>query len=448
MVHSRQITVSSFHRDAWVEIDLSAIEENVRIIRSWTAKGGDDRSSAESKNKADGKEGANSKANTKSAGGAKTRLMGVVKSDAYGHGAPAVAQVLEASGAEWLGVASVDEGSQLREAGIKSPIMILSPTPLWAIENALADELDLTVASSSELHDIERAAKRHNKKAHVHLKVDSGMHRLGARPQAVKELVDLSASLKNLKLVSLFSHLARAADEATTMYQLQTFRKAIDSIFDQSVDRNSTDSNSNREAQFLIHLASSEATRWFPGTHLDMVRVGLYIYGLEPKVVPGDLRPAMSVRARINHINMIPKGDSAGYNLTWKAERDSRLASIPIGYADGVDRRLSNRISAFLLGHEIKQAGLISMDQMLFDITDVPEAQLGDVVTLVGSEQAAHRTKKGTTGCIYLADWAQMLDTITYELACRLRARLPRIYTRHHHAQMNSSKTMASTKEI
>lgn len=408
MVHSRQVTISSFHRDAWVEIDLSAVEYNVKVIRSWLA----------------GNEHP-------------TRLMGVVKSDAYGHGAPAVGELLSACGAEWLGVASVDEGCQLRSAGIKAKVLILSPTPSWAIENALEDDLELTIASSLEVRDISKIAARHNRKACVHLKVDSGMHRLGAHPESVPELVSEISKFKNLELVSVFSHLCQAGDEPTSIMQLNTFSSVIDAL-------------SKFEKNHFYHLASSEATRLFPQTHLEMVRVGLYLYGLEAKGRSDVLRPAMSVRARINHINTVAAGNSVGYNLTWTADRESRLASIPIGYADGVDRRLSNRMRGLLHGREVRQVGLISMDQMLFDITDVPESQQGDVITLIGSEMDLLKNKKrtaGEDGCLYLASWAEMLDTITYELACRLRARLPRIYTRHHQDESSPASLPKTAKQ-
>jgi alanine racemase len=153
-----------------------------------------------------------------------------------------------------------------------------------------------------------------------------------------------------------------------------------------------------------------------------MVRVGLYLYGLEPNTVSNTLQPALSVRARINHTNAIEQGQRVGYGHTWQAERPSRLAAISIGYADGVDRGLSNQIKGLLMGQVINQVGRISMDQMLFDITDVPEAEEGDVITLIGSEGQ---------NSLYLSEWAVCLDTITYELACRLRVRLPRIYTRN-----------------
>ncbi|MDZ4835872.1 MAG: alanine racemase [Candidatus Melainabacteria bacterium] len=399
MVFSRQVTISSFHRDAWVEIDLSAIERNVSTIRSWLA-----------------------------CNPVPAKLMAVVKSDAYGHGATQIADLLSASGAEYLGVASVDEGCQLRNSNIKAPILILSPTPSWAIDSALEDELELTIAATKQARDIDKIAGKRGRKAKVHLKIDSGMHRLGVSPAAAAALVAEISSLPNLELASVFSHLARAGDEATTAAQLRSFNKVLEDI-------------KPHAAGYFTHLASSEAARKFPDTHFDMVRVGIYLYGLEGTGLSDTLTPAMSVKGRINHINNVKIGETVGYNLTWEARRESRLACIPIGYADGVDRRLSNRIEGILMGRKIRQVGVISMDQMLFDITDVPEAQDGDVITLIGKEDAF--TEKGERPCadlfLQLATWAEMLDTITYELACRLRARLPRIYTRHHKSGANAS---------
>lgn len=410
MVFSRQVSISSFHRDAWVEIDLSAIEHNASTIKSWLT-----------------------------CNPTPAKLMAVVKSDAYGHGAAQIADLLSASGAHYFGVASVDEGCQLRSATIKSPILILSPTPIWAIDNALEDNLELTIAAVKQARDIDKAAGKRGRKAKVHLKIDSGMHRLGVAPTAAKALVEEISQLPNLELVSVFSHLARAGDEATTAAQLRSFKKVLEQI-------------KTPNSGFFTHLASSEAARKFPDTHFDMVRVGLYLYGLEGTGLSDTLTPAMSVKGRINHVNNVKVGETVGYNLTWEARRESRLASIPIGYADGVDRRLSNRIEGILMGRKIKQVGLISMDQMLFDITDVPEAQEGDVITLIGQEDAfVDGDEPSRDLVLQLATWAEMLDTITYELACRLRARLPRVYTRHHKTGVGgaaSSEISVSDKKL
>lgn len=389
MLAHRQPMISSLRRDAWLEVDLNAIERNIAVIRSWLNPG--------------------------------SRLMAVVKSDAYGHGATGVADVLAACGAQWLGVASVDEGCQLRQAGVKLPILLLSPCPSWALPTALEANLSLTVTSSLQIEDIESICKRYELNANIHLKVDSGMHRLGVKPEKIGELLEKLNGSRALKLEGVFSHLAKADEEEYTLFQTSVFEKAVLQV---------------KKAGFkpeLVHIASGEAARRFPQTHFDMVRVGLYLYGLEPRKVSELVMPAMSVRARINQIQDIDEYESVGYNLTWTSSKPTRVASCPVGYADGIDRRLSNRLRGLLAGKEVRQIGLISMDQMLFDVSDVPEAQEGDVLTLIGSD--------GQGGQLYLADWANTLDSITYELACRLRARMPRMYTRNIIAQSGPDKT-------
>jgi len=387
MLASRQSIVASMRRDAWVEVDLGAIENNISVIKSLVKPG--------------------------------VKIMAVVKSDAYGHGAIGVAEVLQGSGVDWMGVASVDEACQLRAAGVNLPILILSPCPAWAVPTAIEADLHLTVTSASQIEDIADAAARCQQPAKVHLKVDTGMHRLGVAPAQLPELFNLLANYKQIAVRGFFSHLAKADDAEVTGRQNAVFKQTIEMV------------KKSKLKIDLFHLASGDATRFFPDTHYDLVRPGLILYGLESRAVSNLVLPAMSVRGRINHIQQIESGESVGYNLTWTAKRPTRIASIPIGYADGVDRRLSNCMSGILHSKEVAQIGLISMDQMLFDITDLPEAQEGDVVTLIGSESSYSAPVSPDAPTLHLADWAQKLDTITYELACRLRARMPRMYTRH-----------------
>jgi alanine racemase len=375
--HNTRLSPASILRDAWLEVSLSNLEHNIRTVRSWLKPSA-------------------------------CRFMAVVKSDAYGHGAASTAELFQAAGADYLGVASIDEGTQLRAAGNKLPILILSPTPAWAIDSALDNDLDITITTPKQLEDVVQVAKRLNRAARIHLKVDTGMHRLGIAPERTASVLDEIVLEPALKLVSIYSHLAKAGDQEAVHYQRKVFEEVR--------------LTASKMKGIFYHLASSEATRLFADTHYDMVRVGLYLYGLEPNAVSTDLKPALSVRARINHIGEIEQGQSVGYSWTWTAPRPTRLASIPIGYGDGVDRGLSNNLIAHTSGKTIKQVGRISMDQMLFDITDVPEAQEGDVVTLIGEDEG-HPS-------INLSQWANSLDTITYELACRMRARLPRVYTR------------------
>ena len=386
MLAHRQSLISSLRRDAWVEVDLNAIERNIGVIRSWLKP--------------------------------ETRLMAVVKSDAYGHGASGVADVLTACGADWLGVASIDEGCQLRAAGVRQPILVLSPCPSWAIITALESELTLTVSSCSQLADIALSCRRQNRTASIHLKFDTGMHRLGVDPAHTDEALAKIKENPELRLTGVFSHFAKADEEDFTKYQSAVFKTVLTKI------------KAAGQKPDLIHLASGEAARRFPFTHYDMVRVGLYMYGLEANVISDVVQPALSVKGRINHVQELSEGEAIGYNLTWTSTRPSRIASIPIGYADGIDRRLSNKMTALLMGKEVKQVGLISMDQMLFDVTEIPEAQEGDVLTLIGMD-TPEGAEPGAVKQLYLATWANLLDTITYELACRLRIRMPRMYTRN-----------------
>ena len=322
---------------------------------------------------------------------------------------------MTASGCNWLGVASVDEGCQLRSANIDTPILLLGPCPSWALNTALSQNITLTLTDASQIAGIAKSAKQINKNAYIHLKIDTGMHRLGISPNEAIDVLNKISEHKEIKLQGIYSHLAKAGEREFTYKQKEVFDSVLKQI---------KQVLPNLQIE-LTHLASSEATKFFPETHYDMVRVGLYLYGLEANSTSSLLHPALSVRGRINHIQEIEAHEAVGYGLTWEPNRKSRIASIPIGYADGIDRKLSNNMTALLHGHEIKQVGLISMDQMLFDITDVPQTEESDVITLIGSETTKSNSKK-----LHLATWAKALNTITYELACRLKVRMPRIYTR------------------
>jgi len=411
---SSRYGVDSIARDAWIEIDLNSLEFNLQLLKAYI------------------------KEQAEKVGLAVPQIMGIVKADAYGHGAVAVSQVLAACGVSWLGVASADEGSELREAYCKLPILILSPTPSWAVKKAVEQKLDLTISSLSQLQGLIEILKDENSSVSVHLKVDTGMHRLGMNEvDALKALEFLKAN-KKFKLVSVFSHLAKAGDFATTEKQKKNFDQFIEIFKNQSYQPD------------FFHLDSSQAALCFPPTYYDLVRFGISIYGLEAQTISAKLLPIMSVKGRINQIKVIDKSESVGYGLTWKADRQSRLANIPIGYADGVGRGLSNKMKGLLHNKIINQVGTISMDQMLFDITDIPLAKEGDVITIIGSDDYAvsPETKSETDEpTLYLADWAKQLDTITYELACRLKVRLPRIYTRNRWTESLQNNSFMTSKK-
>lgn len=389
MLASRQSTVSSNHRDAWVEIDLEKIEQNARTIKSWFTR-------------------------------PDTGLMAVVKSDGYGHGAVGVAAAALRAGASRLGVATIDEGIELRTTDRATPILILGPVPTGAVQTAVEHNLDLTITSQADLNAAKalarqvKLANQINRKIKLHLKVDTGMHRLGAAPDDVETLVQQIISDPHLELISIFSHLAKADQRPFTEKQDQCFRAVLKRLSAKFPGLLKADGG-----KVLAHIASGDAARHNPFTQHDLVRAGLNLYGLEARTVSDVVKPALSIRAKINSLREIEAGETVGYNMTWTAQSKSRIASVPLGYADGIDRGLSNRMEALLHGKRVKQVGLISMDQMLFDVTAVPESALGDTLTVIGTDQDLS---------IQLADWANMLDTITYELACRMRLRLPRIY--------------------
>lgn len=364
-------------RDAWLEIDLDAVQHNLNLVKSWT----------------------------------KSPIMGVVKGDGYGHGAIEIAKLLLSQDINWLGVASAAEALDLRQNFAKARILILSPAPESSIRELIEEEIDLTVTSFEQIDLVESIAStastsnNHPPKARIHLKMDSGMHRLGAPLKDLSSLLD-SINIKNLDVVSIYSHLAKSADLAFTKFQHENFVSALNHVKDK-IDKN-----------IFTHIANSEAARKFQFAHLDMVRIGLYLYGLEARELSTDLKPAMALKARITHITEIKALEGAGYDLTFVASKDGHLASIPVGYADGVPRSLSNKMVGMLDGKLIKQAGRISMDQMLFDITDIPGVKTGDIITLLDASVPE----------LTLSHWAQLDDTITYELACALALRLPRVY--------------------
>jgi alanine racemase len=409
MQPTRQANLTSIRRDAWIEVDLNSLEHNLRVLQDAIATSAGIPDGAASEPAGNPNNDPVERYIYKGPNRLPPQFMAVVKGDAYGHGAVQLSQLFAATHVDYLGVASIDEGRWIREAGVKLPILILSPTPAWAIDSALENSLDITVSSEKQLANISQKANSMGRQAPIHLKVDTGMHRLGVPLRRLPEILQTISQDRSLRLVGVWSHLANASQEESVMRQKEAFDQAVEltrPLFPETI----------------FHLASSEATTRFPQCHYDMVRVGIYLYGLEPNTVSDTLQPALSVRARINQTNAVAEGERVGYGHTWQAQRPSRLAAIPIGYADGVDRGLSNRMKGLLMGQVIAQVGRISMDQMLFDITDVPQAEEGDVITLIGSFGQ---------NSLYLSEWANSLDTITYELACRLRVRLPRIYTRN-----------------
>ena len=369
--------VPSTHR-AWVEVDLGAIRRNVQAIRRLLRP--------------------------------PTQLMSVVKADGYGHGAVAVARTALSAGASWLAVATLEEGIHLRRAGIEAPILLFGPAICKEeIEAVVEHRLQPTVCSLDQARRFSEAGLG---PIQIHLKIDTGMSRLGVAWQEAQDLLNALRLLPNVTVSSLYSHLATAdaADPVTTTQQFERFAKLVDELEKQGA------------RPPLAHLANSAATLALPDTHFDLVRIGLAQYGLYPASHLQDvvaLHPALSVKARIIFVKTVPPGTGVSYGHTFRPGRPTRLATVAIGYGDGLPRALSNRIDFLVRSRRARQVGTITMDQCLIDVTDVPETFEGDITTLLGQDGDER---------ISVAEWAERLGTISYEILTVLSPRLPRIF--------------------
>ncbi|MBS4021636.1 MAG: alanine racemase [Dethiobacter sp.] len=368
-------------RPTWAEVDLTAIAHNVREFRRIIPDG--------------------------------TSIMAVVKADGYGHGAVQVARQAVAAGASFLGVALAEEGLELRKAGITAPILVLGFTPRASAPLLCTHDLIPTVFTLPEAEAFSAAAQQCGKKLPVHVKVDTGMSRIGYFPsEEADDFILRVASYPGLELAGLYTHFAAAdRDDLThTRWQLGRFLEL----------------DSRLAGRGLVipvkHAANSAAAMYLPAAHLDMVRIGISLYGLHP--APGrastvDLRPAMIFKSRIIYLKRVPAGTSVSYGCTFTTARDSLLASLPVGYADGYPRRLSNCGQVLVRGCLAPVAGRVCMDQTVIDVSDVPGVCLGDVVVLFG------RQGDSVLAVDEVAEW---LDTINYEVVTSVSYRVPRLY--------------------
>ena len=364
------------HR-AWVEINLEAIKYNVVQLKSLLTS--------------------------------PTQLMAIVKADAYGHGAVDISQAAIAAGADWLGVATIPEGIQLRNAGITAPILVLGATNGIDEIKAIAEyRLQPTISNSKQALIYHEVLSSLQTKIAVHLKIDTGMSRLGVDWQEAIAFVRMVNHLPNLEISSIYSHFATADDCDRQFMELQAQR------FEQVIAMLKPLGISPR-----IHICNTAALMCDRDRHYDMVRAGLGIYGLYPaphlqSVI--DLCPALTVKARISQIKQITAGTSVSYGRSFIATQDMTIAIVAIGYADGIPRGLSNRIRVAVHGQKVSQIGTITMDQCAIDVSHIPNPQVGDVVTFLGGDS------ENTADA-----WANLLNTISWEILCGFKHRLPRI---------------------
>jgi alanine racemase len=372
-------------RPAWAEVDLGAIRHNARVLADHVAP---------------------------------AELCAVVKAWAYGHGPVRTAQAALEGGATWLGVALVEEGRQLRAANISAPILLLSEPVPPAMNEVVRSGLTPTLYTQQGVDALAAAVVSHevDEPFPVHVKVDTGMHRVGATPDdAVKLAADI-AGRPGLELQGLWTHFA-VADEPASTYtqrQLERFHEVVDRLAQLGV----------RPA--LLHAANSAAALANPDSDLSMVRCGIALYGLAPSKELVDqapchaLRPAMSLRALVSHVKEVEKGERLSYGLRYEVAQRSVVATVPLGYADGVTRSLSDRGGEVLIGgRRLPISGTITMDQLLVDCGPGADVAVGDVVVLLGRQGGEEITAW---------EWADRTGTIAYEVICGVSARVPRIY--------------------
>lgn len=374
-------------RPLWAEVDLDALTHNIRQIQR---RIGPDR-----------------------------QIMAVVKANAYGHGAPAVARAAVAAGATHLGVACVDEGVQLRSAGVMAPIVLLGFLPPWEAVSAVAHRLTPTVTTTETAQALDAACQTLGTTVDVHLKLDTGMARLGVGPDEAPAFVRYLQTLPTLTLRGVYTHFAVAdeADKAFTRRQFAVFMEIANRL----------------SSGLLRHVANSAAIADLPEMALDMVRPGIALYGCYPSAHVGrelGLRPVLSLRSYVARVHPLAAGETVSYGRTWTATRASRIALIPCGYADGLPRITSNRGAVLIRGRRAPVAGRICMDQHMVDVTDIPEAALGDEAVIIGRQDES---------VITVEEIATLAGTINYEVLCAIAARVPRHYLQGGHTASRSS---------
>ncbi len=362
----------SAYRPTRVRVDLDAIRRNVRTLKPATAE-----------------------------------MMAVVKADGYGHGAAFVARAALEGGATWLGVALAEEGISLRDAGVEAPVLVLSELPPGSEADAIAARLTPTLYSDAALVRLSEAAGRG---VGVHVKVDTGMHRVGIYPpEATGAFLDKVAAA-GFVLEGLFTHFARSEEDATTTEeQLALFMKIVEDV------------RAAGHAPRLLHAANTGATILHPASHLDLVRCGIGVYGLEPGPGVGadlGLRPALSWFSEVTMLKRLPHGDRTSYGHRYRLERDAWVATVPVGYADGYPRQLSSGADVLIGGRRCRVAGSVTMDQLIVDCGEL-EPDVGDEVVLIGRQAGEE---------ISAAELADLAGTIDYEIVARIGPRVPREY--------------------
>lgn len=371
---------NTYIRPAYLEIDLRALASNVKNIKRKLGK--------------------------------RVQLLAVVKADGYGHGSYEVSKVALKNGAGSLGVAFLEEGIELRENGIKAPILILSPEFYGREKELVKYDLQPAIADLDFVKNLNREAKKQNKIAEVYLKIDTGMRRYGIEPSSALDFVRRFQGLKNIRLKGVLSQFSTTedSDKDFAEKQLYLFMKAVKHLEELNGDR------------LVRSIANSGAFLKFPQSYFDQVRVGILMYGIypSPKMVKRlEVNPVMSLKSRIVQIKEVQKGESIGYGRTFITKRRTKIGTIPLGYADGYPWQLSNRGKVLVKGKRVPIIGRVCMDAFMIDLTALKDVKTGEEVVLMG------RQGKEKIEVHQIAGWA---NSFSYEIVSRMGIRLPRVY--------------------
>jgi alanine racemase len=365
-------------RPTHIEVDSGALRSNFRAIRARVAP---------------------------------AKVMASVKANGYGHGLVTVSKILEEEGIDGLGVAYIEEALELRRAGIKTPILVFGGLMKEQLGLYIANDVDVTAPSVSKLEQIDAAAAALGKRARVHLKIDTGLERLGVHHYSSQSLFDAALATRWCDIVGVFSHFAEVDrnDLSLARLQLERFNEALRYF------------ESRAQAPFVKHIANSGGVLCFPESYLDMVRPGLCLYGVLPnKSMVGllELQPTLSLKSQVVYFKVVRKGAGVSYGHSWIAPYDTRVVTVPIGYGDGYLRSLSNRAQVLIGGKRRPIVGRVCMDQLMVDISPTGEAYNGDEVVLIGKQGDERVT---------VEELAELVDTTPHELLVLLNQRVPRV---------------------
>jgi len=371
--------MTKYYRQTFAEINLGALRHNLRQVRNMI--------------------------------GRDTMVLGVVKADAYGHGMREISKALVNAGVEYLGVASLDEAGELRRSGIKSPIIVLGSILPREADGVLKFNVVQAVSCLSVARALSRLARKKRKNIKVHIKIDTGMGRLGFWHEEAVDFVKKISSLRNITIEGIFTHFPSAEDDPFfTKNQLKDFNLLVRDLSDMGIDIP------------IKHTSNSAALIDFKDAHMNMVRPGLIMYGLHPR---GDLfdrlnlRPVMKLKTKIVNVKRVPKGRSISYGRKYTANEDTDIAVIPVGYGDGYSRHLSNRADVLIKGKRAPIVGRICMDMTMVYVGHIKDAKAGNEVVLIGAQGK---------DIIRAEELADLIYTVPYEIVCNIGRRVPRVY--------------------